>query len=122
MLAGRVADHRVDLALLGGVPPAGLGADADVRQVDPSLVGHRREPLELREPVPAGVAAVVGLRLQFADDGLGDDHRRALVGPVLDAFGHAAVDDRTGVRYYVHTVAGGACRIRVFDRRPPASL
>lgn len=115
VVVGDLAYQRVHVALVGARAGVAVGSLADVLQFDRPLVGVVGEPFELAQSVPARFEPVIGLRLQLADDGLRDQHPRRRVGPVLDPFGHAAVDDRTGVRYYVHTVSPGGNRISVFD-------
>ena len=91
---GEVADERVYVAFARSLRLARVRPATDVLEGERPLVGEFDESLELFEPRPAGVTAVVGLRLEFGDDGLGDVHRPPLVVPL----GHAAVDDRARVR------------------------
>ena len=76
-------------------------ADPAGELVFASFVGVVGNALELLEAVPAALAAVVGLRLQLPDDGLGEVN--GAVEAVLDALRHAAVDDRARVRQNLHT-------------------
>jgi len=112
-VVGHVADERVDFPLAGFPLLDGVGPSTNVFEVDSAVVCEFHQRLQLFEPFPPGVAAVVGLRFEFADDGLRDDDGRtgkALPFTVAigvrvggNLCGHAAVDDHARVRDDFHT-------------------
>jgi len=101
-VGGDVPDERVDLALAGVALLQGLGPPTDVLDGDLARFVERDQPLELLEPLPAGLAAVVGLRFEFAHDCLGDHDGRAGELAGVNPLGDPPVDDHARVRDEFH--------------------
>jgi hypothetical protein len=81
----------------------GVGPSPDV--LDDNFAGlvEVDESLELFEPLPAGLSAVVCLRFEFADNRLRDGDGRVGELAGIDTLGDPAVDDNTRIRDDFHT-------------------